>query len=90
MSFNLLLLKLLPLPIIEIREVETAFLSAVSEVFAEVRLSITLGYLAGGIFWDIPDNFGVSVGEYFRSVFRTVDPINHTIKLDWDLMIFID
>lgn len=83
MSFHKLLNK--QLLMIEPCEVEMAVRSAGSEVRTELRLAMTLRYLTGGIIWDSHDNFGLSVGELYRSVFRTVDAVNHTIKADWDL-----
>lgn len=56
-----------------------------SEVCAEVRLSMKLRYLSGGTVWYTHDNFGVSVGEFYRNVFRTVDAINKMINVDWYL-----
>lgn len=38
-----------------------------SPVCAEVRLGMTLLYLASGQVWDIKSNFGVSASEFYRS-----------------------
>mmetsp|Transcript_14721 Transcript_14721/g.19568 ORF Transcript_14721/g.19568 Transcript_14721/m.19568 type:complete len:434 (-) Transcript_14721:134-1435(-) len=57
--------------------VEMARRSSGSEVCAEVRLAMTLRYLAGGSMWDIRLIFDVSHDEFYRSVWRVVDAINN-------------
>ena len=57
--------------------VEMAIRSSGSEVCAEVRLAATLRYLAGGSVWDIRIIFGLSVYEFYRSVWRVVDAIHN-------------
>mmetsp|Transcript_5064 Transcript_5064/g.6216 ORF Transcript_5064/g.6216 Transcript_5064/m.6216 type:complete len:431 (-) Transcript_5064:79-1371(-) len=58
--------------------VEMARRSSGSEVCAEVRLAMTLRYLAGGsMWWDIRLIFNISVNEFYSSVWRVVEAINN-------------
>mmetsp|Transcript_4497 Transcript_4497/g.6787 ORF Transcript_4497/g.6787 Transcript_4497/m.6787 type:complete len:430 (-) Transcript_4497:272-1561(-) len=57
--------------------VEMARLSSGSEVCPEVRLAMTLRYLAGGSVWDIKLLFNISVNEFYSSVWRVVEAINN-------------
>lgn len=49
---------------------------------AEIRLEMTLRYLDCGSFWDIKNNYKVSVTEFYRSSWRVVDAINMAFNVD--------
>lgn len=70
---------------IETEDTEMASRSAGSEVSPEVRLAMTLRFLAGGIVHDIHQGFGVSRAEFYRSVWRVVDAINNTFPISFPL-----
>lgn len=70
---------------IETKDVEMAVRSCGTPVCAEIRLAMTLRYLAGGQVWDIRSNFGVSVSEFYRSIWTVVDAINNEFPIDLDL-----
>lgn len=72
-------------PALETQDVVQAERSSGSEVCAEVRLAITLRYLAGGSYLDVCSNFGVSNAEFYRSVWRCVDAINDTFPIDFPI-----
>lgn len=69
----------------ETADVEMARRSSGSEVCAEVRLALTLRYLAGGTVWDIRSNFGVSKTEFYRSVWTVIDALNSEFPIDLDI-----
>lgn len=70
---------------IETRDVEMAIRSSGSAVCAEIRLAMTLRYLAGGSVWDIRSNFSVSKSEFYRSVWGVVDALNEEFPIDLDI-----
>ena len=70
---------------IETEDVEMAIKSSGSPVCAEIRLAMTLRYLAGGTVWDIRSNFGVSKTEMYRSVWCVIDALNAEFPIDLDI-----
>lgn len=50
--------------------------SSGSDICSQIHLEVAIRYLAGGSLWDIHDNFGLSVYEFCRSVWRLIDAIN--------------
>lgn len=56
----------------------------VAPVSPELRLAMTLRYLAGGNNNDIWVRFGVSESEMYRSIWKTVDAINKAIPIKTD------
>lgn len=65
--------------------IDSAVNSCGSDVRGEVRLSMALQYLAGGSVWDIQSNFIVSMEEFYRLVWRTIDAINGHFKVELDI-----
>lgn len=45
-------------------------------VWAEFRLETTVRYLIGGQIWDIRSYFGISISEFYRSIWHTNDALN--------------
>ena len=62
--------------IIQNANVDMVIRSAGSEVCAQLRLAMGLRYLAGGQVWDIQSNFLISVSEFYRSLWKSIDAIN--------------
>ena len=59
--------------------------SAGSEVCAQLRLAMGLRYLAGGQVWDIQSNFLISVSEFYRSLWKSIDAINSIWTVHFDI-----
>jgi hypothetical protein len=54
-------------------------------VMAEVRLACALRFLAGGQILDLRLIFDLSKSECYSSVYRAVDAINKTIKIEFPI-----
>lgn len=72
-------------PLIETDDVEMEIRSSGSAVCTEVRLEMTIRYLAGDAVWDIRSNFGVSPCKLYRSVWRVIDTLNNDFPVDLDI-----
>lgn len=82
-NFNQLLHR--SINIIKIGDQEIAACSSHTSFFAEIRLGMTLSYLAGGQVWDIRSYFGVYTCEFYRSVWKVVDATNNEFPIDFDI-----
>lgn len=54
-------------------------------ICSQICLALTIGYLAGGSLWVIHDNLGLSVWEFFPSLWRTIDAITSQFTLDFEI-----
>lgn len=65
-------------------EMDMAIRSAGSPVCAEVRLGMTLRYIAGGQLWDIRSYLGVVTSEFYLSVWCVVYVLIEQFPIDLD------
>ena len=54
-------------------------------VDSRVRLAVTLRFLAGAQYIDVKNLFHISHGEFYASVWRTVDAINQHLKVEFPI-----
>lgn len=64
---------------------DRAVQSSGSEVCAELRLAMTLRYLAGGSATDIRLIFGVSYAEFYKSLWTVIDAINAELGISFPI-----
>lgn len=55
------------------------------DICSQIRLAVKIPYLDGCSLWDIHDNFGWPVCEFYRSVWLSTNEINSPLSVKFDI-----